>query len=286
VYRHHFEENTKARKESRMLNQAELDAALEAAKRAGQEIMRHYASFARIEHAPADIATEADRQGQEIILAHLQKLYPQDAYCAEEPTASLAQAAHTGPRLWIIDPIDGTRGFAKKTGEFSIMVAFVDQGAIAVGVVAEPAKDRLTYGVRGGGCWRKDAGAAPVRCQVSGTAELTRSALVQSRSRDPGVPTGQVAALRPARVIETYSAGVKLALVARGEADLYVNRYREFHDWDIAAGQVLVEEAGGVVTGLKGETLVYGTEGAWQRHGLLASNGRLHQAAIRGLEQA
>ncbi len=69
-------------------------------------------------------------------------------------------------------------------------------------------------------------------------------------------------------------------------ADYYdraVNRYAEFHDWDIAAGHILVEEAGGTVTGLKGEKLVYGSEGAWQRHGLLASNGKLHEAAIAGL---
>ena len=106
---------------------------------------------------------------------------------------------------------------------------------------------------------------------------------MQSRSRDPGVPSGQVEALKPARVIEVYSAGLKLVLVARGEADDYVNRYLAFHDWDIAAGHVLVEEAGGTVTGLRGEQLQYGTEGAWQRSGLLATNGRLHAAALERL---
>jgi 3'-phosphoadenosine 5'-phosphosulfate (PAPS) 3'-phosphatase len=84
-------------------------------------------------------------------------------------------------------------------------------------------------------------------------------------------------------MIETYSAGIKLALVAGGEADIYVNDYREFHDWDIAAGQILVEEASGRVTGLAGEALRYGLEGAWQRQGLLASNGVLHEAALCSL---
>ena len=73
-------------------------------------------------------------------------------------------------------------------------------------------------------------------------------------------------------MIETYSAGVKLARVARGEADVYINTYAEFHDWDIAAGHILVEEAGGQATGLAGETLRYGEPGAWQRRGLIAAN--------------
>jgi 3'-phosphoadenosine 5'-phosphosulfate (PAPS) 3'-phosphatase len=73
---------------------------------------------------------------------------------------------------------------------------------------------------------------------------------------------------------------VKLARVARGEADLYVNTYTEFHDWDIAAGHLLVEEAGGKVTGLRGQTPRYGTPGAWQRHGLLATNGHLQGEAL------
>ena len=84
--------------------------------------------------------------------------------------------------------------------------------------------------------------------------------------------------LKPERVVETYSAGVKLALVARGEVDLYVNTYAEFHDWDIAAGHLLVTKPAGTVTGLHGEALRYRTEGAWQRQGLLATNGAAAQA--------
>jgi 3'(2'), 5'-bisphosphate nucleotidase len=84
-------------------------------------------------------------------------------------------------------------------------------------------------------------------------------------------------------VIETYSAGIKLALVARGEADLYVNSYDAFHDWDVAAGHLLVTEAGGLVTGLHGQELRYGLPGAPQNQGLLGSNGRLHDAAVKAM---
>src|SRR5207245_8201337 len=100
------------------------------------------------------------------------------------------------------------------------------------------------------------------------------------RSRNPGEPSWPVQALRPARVVETYSAGIKLARVARGEADVYVNTYDAFHDWDICAGHILVAEAGGRVTGLAGQELHYGLPGAWQRDGLLASNGLLHELAL------
>jgi 3'(2'), 5'-bisphosphate nucleotidase len=103
--------------------------------------------------------------------------------------------------------------------------------------------------------------------------------MIQSHS-SPGKTSRSAAVLQPARVIESYSAGVKLAIVARGEADLYLNTYEAFHDWDICAGHLLVTEAGGTVTGLCGEQLVYGSPGAWQRSGLIASNGRVHDEAV------
>lgn len=267
-----------------MSYEPELQTALEAADLAGRVIREHYARFEAIPDAPASISTDADRQAQEIILKHLGRSFPEDAFCAEETTETLATTARTGARLWIVDPIDGTRGFARKNGEFSVMVAFVDRGQVAVGVVQEPAHDRLTYAIRGAGCWQRDGlHAEPLPCRVRTVSELAAATLVQSRSRNPDVPTRPVKALGPARVIETYSAGIKLALVARGEADLYVNTYRAFHDWDICAGHILVTEAGGAVTGFSGEQLHYGLPGAWQRHGLLASNGRLHGAALGAL---
>jgi 3'(2'), 5'-bisphosphate nucleotidase len=258
----------------------ELQAALGAARLAGQTVLDAYAAFEPLKEARADISTAADRQSQDIILRHLSGLFPTDAFCAEEATAELAGKPATGPRQWVIDPIDGSRGFAMKNGEFSVMVAFVADGQVVVGVVLEPVAGIVTFAVRGGGCWVHTAHDEEYLCRVSTTADLSAATLTQSRSK-PGQTSLPVQRLKPARVIETYSAGIKLALVARGEADLYVNTYAAFHDWDIAAGHILVEEAGGTVTGLRGETLRYGTEGAWQRHGLLAGNGALHDAALR-----
>jgi 3'(2'), 5'-bisphosphate nucleotidase len=262
----------------------ELQAALKAAHLAGNALREAYKRFQVVPDAPADISTEADRRSQEIILTYLHQTFPEDALCAEEETSTLSQAAHTGARLWIVDPIDGTRGFARKNGEFSVMIAFVHDSRPAVGVVLEPAKDRLTYAVAGQGCWRQDGeDEQPIACRVSTVAELAKATLTQSHSRKPGVRSKQVEALNPLRIVETYSAGIKLALVARGEADLYLNTYEAFHDWDICAGHVLVQEAGGKVTGIGGQELRYGLPGAWQRHGLLASNCTLHDAAITAL---
>src|SRR5947207_1848391 len=138
----------------------ELAAARAAADLAGAVILEHYARFAAIADAPASISTEADRASQEVILQHLHTLFPEDAFRAEEATPTLQRVARSGRRLWVIDPIDGTRGFARKNGEFSVMIAFVDAGTVAVGVVAEPAPGRSLFAVRGEGCWKQDKGVA------------------------------------------------------------------------------------------------------------------------------
>jgi 3'(2'), 5'-bisphosphate nucleotidase len=258
-----------------------MDAALEAAELASQALREEYARFKAIPDAPASISTDADRHSQEIILQHLGRLFPRDALCAEEATDTLAAAAQTGSRLWIVDPIDGTRGFARKNGEFSVMLAFVDQGSMAVGVVLEPARERLTFARRSCGCWRRDGeDGTEIACRVSSVPRLQGATLTQSHSKVPGTRSPLVQALNPGRVVECYSAGIKLALVARGEADIYLNTYDAFHDWDICAGHLLVTEAGGKVTGLAGQELVYGLPGAWQKNGLLATNGLLHDAAL------
>ena len=265
-----------------MAYEKELEAALEAARQASAGILRLYASFQAIADAPADISTEADRQSQAVILAHLHQRFPGDAFCAEE--TSLDNAPNAGPRLWVIDPIDGSRGFARKNGEFSVMVGFVDGGRVAAGVVLEPALGRLTYAVRGRGCWRRDGSAGEaVRCYASSIADLSKATLIQSRSHKDGPPSPELQSLKPAKVVGAYSAGLKLARVARGEVDIYLNTYPAFHDWDACAGHILVDEAGGRVTGLAGQELMYHGGAARQTVGLLATSGRLHEPALAGL---
>ena len=106
--------------------------------------------------------------------------------------------------------------------------------------------------------------------------------LTQTWSK-PGETSRPVQLLKPAGVVETYSGGVKLALVARGEADVYPNIYETFYDWDICAGHVLVTEAGGTVTDIAGDPLRYQAPDFSQRNKLLASNGVAHAELVEAL---
>jgi 3'(2'), 5'-bisphosphate nucleotidase len=267
-----------------MAYEKELQVALDAAHQAGRLILEHYAAFEVIPDAPADISTDTDRASQGTILKAIHQAFPADALCAEEATPEFASHPRLGARQWVVDPIDGTRGFARKNGEFSVMIGLVQEGRILVGVVLEPALKRLTYASLGNGCWRVDGDhGKPERCKVTTVSELSAATITQSHSRKGKPPSKEIQALAPSRVIETYSAGIKLAQVARGEADIYLNTYDACHDWDICAGQLLVEEAGGRVTNLLGAAPRYGLEAAIQDHGLLASNGSLHKAALAAL---
>lgn len=266
-----------------MQRSEELNVALEMAWQAARRIQEDYQKRDPLPDAPSSISTETDRVAQEIILRGLHARFPHDALCAEEVTETLGRAPRNGDRLWIVDPIDGTRGFAMKNGEFSVMIALVVRGRIRLGLVLAPATDRVVLAEESRGCWQGEGPDGPLRrCRVSQTGSLPSSTLTQSRSKSArSSPT--VSLLQPARVVETFSAGLKLALVARGEVDAYVNTYPEFNDWDVCAGQILVEEAGGTVTTLSGEPLRYGLPDNKQRGGLIASNGLLHQAMIDAL---
>jgi 3'(2'), 5'-bisphosphate nucleotidase len=264
--------------------QDELAAARAAADMAAAVILDLYSRFEAIADAPASITTAADRESQEIILKSLSETFPGHAFRAEEATPTLAKLSHIGRRMWIIDPIDGTRGFARKNGEFSVMIALVDGGDAVVGVVLEPATGRCTYAVRGHGCWRTDGGHHPIAVRVRPTESLSEATLVQSHTNPARGKTIPVQRLRPRAVVETYSAGIKLARVARGEADVYISTYDTMNDWDLAAGHVLVTEAGGQVSTLDGRPLRYGDESPSHNGGLLATNGWLHEAAIATMQ--
>jgi 3'(2'), 5'-bisphosphate nucleotidase len=252
----------------------ELAAARLAADEASREILRLYSTFTAIPDAPADITTEADRRAQEVILDVLRGTWPDDAYCAEEATG-VANLPMWGPRVWVVDPIDGSRGFARKNGEFSVMIALAVEGQPVVGVVAEPARRRLTWAVQGEGAWAEDAGCPPARCSVSAVADLRAATVTRSRSdRAPLLPEA-------ARLIETYSAGVKLAQVARAEADVYVGLSTRFHAWDLCAGHLLVAEAGGRMTTADGRPIVY--EACGTVAGVLAAPPQLHGQVLAAL---
>jgi len=260
--------------------QQELAVALEVIEAAGAEVMRLYESFEAVADAPADITTDADSASQELILKRLNAEFPNDRLCAEETTAALERDRLAGKpetsRLWVVDPIDGTRGFARKNGEFSIMIGLVERGAVILGAVLEPAIGRLTYAIQGAGCHsKKNRGAPFEQCRVN-KAGMADATIAMSRSRGDQGEKKLLGLLGAKRGVQTYSAGIKLAQVARGEADLYLGDYPAMHDWDLCAGCILVEEAGGRVTDWNGDPLQFGQAPFKQRLGIAASNGVLH----------
>lgn len=258
---------------------ADLDLALALAREAGGVALRLYDELPEVADAPADITTAADHAVQDLLVRALLRERPGDGILAEEATR-LALPSPLGRRCWTIDPIDGTRGFARKNGEYAIQLALVEDGRPTVGVVYEPTPQRLTWAARGGGCWRRDGDGEAARAAVS----VTRGCpvvLAISRSRKPDQVAALLAGFGAERALPTYSAGIKLAQVARGEADLYLGDYLGLHDWDVVPGHLLVEEAGGRVTNVDGEPIRYaGTGRSLAGRGLLASNGHVHDAAV------
>jgi 3'(2'), 5'-bisphosphate nucleotidase len=265
----------------------EWEVCEQAIRQAGAEVMRRYASFEKIADAPADISTDADRASQEMILRAIHKAFPADRLCGEESTPALtASAQGHGPRLWIVDPIDGTRGFAKKNDEFSIMIGLVEEGKPILGAVLEPAIDRLTYAIQGTGCWVIEKGAAPRSVRVTSTAALAGATLSISRSQKEAGRQKLMEGFAAKGTVETYSAGIKLAQVARGETDVYLGDYLTLKDWDVCAGHILVTEAGGTVTSVDGDAILYeGTGKSLRGRGILATNGRLHDASLSVLRE-
>src|SRR6516225_7138646 len=118
----------------------ELQAAIEVANFASEYIRREYESFVVVPDAPASISTHVDKGSQDLILKFLHAKFPTDALCAEESIPGFEAVPKAGSRAWVVDPIDGTRGFAKKVGQFSVMIGLLVDGKPVVGVVAEPAQ--------------------------------------------------------------------------------------------------------------------------------------------------
>ena len=262
----------------------ELGVALEAAIEAGHKIMDFYESLEPIIGAPANITTQADRDSQDIILKKLHLAFPEDGFIGEENTNLYQSLPRKGKRLWIVDPIDGTRGFAKKLGEFCIMIALVENGEPIVGVVHDPANKRTTYATKEGGCHSNDSGVKPIPCKVSSREPLSSAIITKTHSKNKGKVEGLSAMLGSTNIHESYSAGLKLVKIARGEADIYVNDYPQYNDWDICAGHILVIEAGGRMSDLNGKELQYGHSFSLKGPGFIASNGIVHTEALMRLQ--
>lgn len=241
-----------------------LDDLASLARQAGAVVMAVYATdFAVRGKGDASPVTEADERAEAVILAGLAKLAPDIPVVAEESVAVGRTPDVSGGRFWLVDPLDGTKEFVSRNGEFTVNVAWIQDGAPRLGVVLAPAQGRLWAGVVGQGAWVEDGeGRRAIAVRRPPAEGLT---VVASRSHGDEAALSRFLQGRPvARVVQAGSS-LKLCLVAEGQADLYPRQGRTM-EWDIAAGQAVLEAAGGQVLTLEGTPLRYGKPGFENPH--------------------
>jgi 3'(2'), 5'-bisphosphate nucleotidase len=192
----------------------------------------------------------------------LRALAPDIPVVAEEAVAA-GQVPVIGERFWLVDPLDGTKEFIGRNGEFTVNIALIEHGAPVLGVVGAPALGRVYAGAAGEGAWVEDAqGRRAIRCRPVPAEGLT---VVASRSHGDAAALEAFLAGRRVASLATAGSSLKLCLLAAGEADLYPRLGRTM-EWDIAAGHAVLAAAGGRVTTLQGEPLRYGKSGFENPH--------------------
>lgn len=230
-----------------------LDAALEVALAAGAAALRHQGAPAE-DKPDGSPVTAADRAAHAAIVEGLGRLTPELPVLSEESLPEHVAGRRSWPRFWLVDPLDGTKEFLKRSGEFTVNVALVAGSEPVLGVVHVPAQD-VTYSARlGDGAQVRRGSQPPVAIRVRALAPGTVLVLA---SRDHGGPELEAILARvPGASRASAGSALKFGLLAEGRADLYV-RTRPTMEWDTAAGQCLLEAAGGRVTDLSGRRLSY-----------------------------
>lgn len=233
-----------------------LDAARDIARRAGRAILEVYGTdFEARAKADDSPLTEADLAAHRLILAELARITPELPVLSEESaTETSAGQRASWNRYWLVDPLDGTREFVARNGEFTVNIALIDGRRPVLGVVHVPVSDTTYSGIPGVGAWREANERAPSPISVRRPARPVLRVLGSRSHGSPRLVTA-LAALGPHELISAGSS-IKLCLVADGSADLYP-RLGPTSEWDIAAGQAVVEAAGGQVVDLTGQPLRY-----------------------------
>jgi 3'(2'), 5'-bisphosphate nucleotidase len=232
------------------------------ARAAGEVVLEVYRSPFAVEHKDdRSPVTEADRRAEALIEPALRALLPGVPVVAEEAASDGHAPDVSGGRFWLVDPLDGTREFVRRNGEFTVNIALVEHGEPVLGVVWAPVLQRLFGGLRGVGAWGETE-TAP-RWQLRVRAVPAGGAVIAG-SRSHAAPLGEVQRwLGDVAVAEQRAVGssLKFGLVAAAEADLYPRPGRTM-EWDTAAGQAVLEAAGGqVLVAATGQRLRYGKPG-------------------------
>ncbi|GAB1459040.1 3'(2'),5'-bisphosphate nucleotidase CysQ [Thauera sp.] len=240
-----------------------LEALVPIVRAAGAVVMDLYRTdFAVRGKDDASPVTEADERAEALIVPALETLLPGVPVVAEEAVAA-GRLPALGRRFWLVDPLDGTKEFIGRNGEFTVNIALVEDGEPVLGTVFAPAIERLFLGATGVGAFvEQDGHRRPIRCRAVAPAGLT---VVASRSHGDAAALDAFLGGRRVAALTNAGSSLKLCLVAAGEADLYPRLGRTM-EWDIAAGHAVLAAAGGRVLTLAGEPLRYGKPGLDNPH--------------------
>lgn len=247
-----------------------LEVAIRAAQAAG-EILKDKFGQARLlaPKAHGEIVTEADLAAEGAILSILRQEFPEGSFLSEEGGG---HPPSPGDSYWAIDPLDGTTNYAQGVPFFAVSIAYVSGGKVELGLVYDPLREELFQARRGMGAY-----LGGERLAVSGKEGLTGALVGTEWAQDPGLkePTLTLVKLfvREVRTIRLLgAAALSLCYLAAGRLDLYF--HPGLKPWDVAAAGLIIQEAGGIITGLDGRE--------WDIHarGYLAAGPRLHREAL------
>jgi len=234
-----------------------LPKAVELARRAGEAIMRLYAEVNpsvqyKENNSPL---TQADLASHHVIDEGLQRIAPQWPILSEESKEIPFDQRSGWQRFWLVDPLDGTKEFLKRNGEFTVNIALMEEGHPILGVVYAPAIDKMYYAARGAGAWKAEGGT--VTAIRIGRAGHGHTRVVTSRSHASMEDNlDQFTGGDKECEFVTMGSSLKFCLVAEGAADIYP-RTGPTMEWDTAAAQCVVEQAGGTVTDIDGNPMLY-----------------------------
>lgn len=242
---------------------AKLDALANLARRAGASILSFYRTNIAVSQKPDGTpVTEADMAAHRLIADGLRSLEPDIPLLSEEGSAIPYTQRRSWPRCFLVDPLDGTRGFVAGSGEFAVNIALIERGRPVLGVVHLPVTDATYLGGPELGCWREQSGVrTPLRLSASPRSTLR---VVSSRSRETPRTDALLALLAhlpDAPPTERLRAGasLKFCMLAEGAADLFPC-LQPTSEWDSGAGEAMLLGAGGLVQRLDGTPLAYNKE--------------------------
>ncbi len=235
-----------------------VETVCELARHAGEAIMAVYAGeFAVETKQDASPLTQADLAAHQVLVQGLQALTPDWPVLSEESAYIPWQQRARWSRYWLVDPLDGTREFVKRNDEFTVNVALIENSQSCLGVVLAPVTSELAWAWKGAGCWYRAAAQAPTeRIRVRSAPPCP--VVASSRSHTGAEERSMLDRLGQHERIALGSS-LKFLRIGQGQADLYL-RLGPTSEWDTAAAQCVLEEAGGAVLDTQGHPLRYNTK--------------------------